>query len=183
MTKIWRILKLRFLCINSSISKFIWGSITDTLQMYLTDLLTPQLLPATLILFMSFKITSGHVYEQLPGVGTLRTRPPGAASAHARVFFDFSEIFFRNFSIFRNPGPARTPPDAASAHARPFFDFPEIFFFSKLFHLPQSGPLRTGPRAAPMRMRETLRIGEFGSLLLSMMLILFKTLYFVMLIA
>ena len=82
--------------------------------------------------------------------------PPGAASAHARVFIDFSKKkIFQNFSIFRGPGPLRArPPGAASAHAREFFQLFGNFFFSKLFFSRGPGPARTSPGARYVRMRE-----------------------------
>ena len=82
-------------------------------------------------------------------VRALRARPPGAASAHARVFFDFSEFFFffRTFPSSAVRALRARPPGAASAHARVFFDFSiNLFFFRNFSIFRGLGPARTSPR-------------------------------------
>ena len=80
-------------------------------------------------------------------VWALRARPPGAASAHARVFFFtfLKFFFFEIFPSFAVRALRARPPGAASAHARVFFYFSEIFF-SKFFHLSRFGPCAYVPQ-------------------------------------
>ena len=108
--------------------------------------------------------------------------PPAPLVRMREYISTFRKIFFSKLYHLPRSGPCAHAPGAASAHARVFFEFLEIFFFENFFSR-ASEPCAHDPPAPLVRLRETLRIGEFGSLLLSMMLILFKTLYFVMLIA
>ena len=66
----------------------------------------------------------------------------GACASFFRLYGNF---FFRNFSIFRSPGPARTSPGAASAHARVFFHFSEKKNFFESFPSSAVQALRARP--------------------------------------
>ena len=105
-----------------------------------------------------FDISRNFFFSQLfhlPRSGSCAHVPPAPPVRMRENFSTFREIFFfRNFSIFRGPCPARTYPRHRQCACASIFRHFVKFFFSQLFHLPRSGPCAHVPPAPSVRMRE-----------------------------